>query len=71
MEFLVYKGSFMRFGFQSNKNIEQSNFSKEDSIQFYNMLLKMKKKHPNLNIKRIMTKLYPELRIEKLIKDIL
>lgn len=57
-------GIVERFGFHNKCKLEKSKFSQEDVIKFHRMLLKMKKRRPNLNVKRIMGKLYPNFRIE-------
>jgi tRNA isopentenyl-2-thiomethyl-A-37 hydroxylase MiaE len=33
----------------------------KEIIKFYNMLLKYKSRHPNFNINRVISKLYPRL----------
>ncbi len=40
--------------------------SNEEVVLFYKMLLKMRKRHPNLNVKKIMNRLYPYFNIEKI-----
>lgn len=38
----------------------------EEIVRFYKMLIKMQRNRPNLNIDKIIRKLYPDLEIEKL-----
>lgn len=38
----------------------------EEIVLFYKMLLKMKNHRPNLNVNRIMSKLYPNFKLDKI-----
>jgi hypothetical protein len=53
-------GSFLS---KCKKDIPKVN--QEDIIPFYKMLLRMKKRHPNLNVNRIMTRLYSNFKLDK------
>jgi hypothetical protein len=37
-----------------------SDSEKKERLDFYNMLLKIEKKRPNLNAKRLMKRIYPD-----------
>lgn len=47
------------------KKTELPKVSQEEIIRFYLMLLKMKNHRPNLNVIRIMKKLYPNFKLDK------
>jgi hypothetical protein len=51
--------------FFSKCKTDMPGVSPEEIILFYEMLLRMKKHHPNLNVNRIMTKLYPNFKLDK------
>ncbi len=52
--------------FFSRRKTNLPNICQDEIILFHKMLLKMKKRHPNLNVKKIMFKLYPNYNIEKI-----
>lgn len=54
----------LRFFFK--KKTDTPRVCNEEVVLFYKMLLKMRKRHPNLNVKKIMRKLYPNFNIEKI-----
>ena len=53
-----------KLGFFGKRKLEKPNFSHDEVVQFHKMLLKMKKRRPNLNVKKIMVKLYPNFIIK-------
>ncbi len=57
------KGIMNRFSFSESYSNKVSKVSKEDIFCFHQMLLKMKKKRPNLNVNRIMLRLYPNFKL--------
>ena len=50
----------------SRKSSDLPKVRQEEIVRFYKMLIKMKRNRPNLNIDKIIRKLYPDLEIEKL-----
>ncbi len=48
------------------KKTDLPRYSNEEVVLFYKMLLKMKKRRPNLNVIKIMYKLYPNFNIERI-----
>ena len=52
------------FSLRTETNFDVSNFSHQEIVHFYRTLLKMKKRRPDLNVKRIMLKLYPNFIIK-------
>lgn len=53
--------------FKKKLKVEKRHYSESEKIEisdFYQMLVKMKKRRPNLDIQRIINKLYPNHGIE-------
>lgn len=48
-----------------SKKTELPKVGYNEIIHFYKMLLKIKKRHPNFNIEKIMKKLYPNFKLDK------
>lgn len=48
-----------------NKKTELPKVSQEEIMRFYLMLIQMKNHRPNLNVIRIMKKLYPNFKLDK------
>lgn len=61
---LIDKGIMIRTRFFSKKT-ELPKVGYDEIIHFYKMLLKIKKRHPNFNIEKIMKKLYPNFKLDK------
>lgn len=51
--------------FFMKRKTEVSKVSQEEMMSFYLMLLKMKNHRPFLNVRRIMTRLYPNFKLDK------
>lgn len=51
--------------FFSKSKTDLTRERREEIVLFYEMLVRMKKRRPNLNIKRIMSKLYPNFKLDK------
>jgi len=54
----------MKFFKKKNKVIHYSDKQLEEIQQFHLMLVKMKKKRPNLNVKRLLNIIYPNNNID-------
>lgn len=54
---------WIRSVFFSRQQLGFSKAYQEEASHFYMMLLKMKKKHTDLNINRIMVRLYPDFKL--------
>lgn len=50
--------------FFSRRKTNLPKICQDDIILFHKMLLKMKKRHPNLNVGQIMRKLYPDFKFD-------
>ncbi len=49
--------------FFSKRKTELPKECQDEILLFYKMLLKMRKRHPKLNVDKIMKKLYPEFKL--------
>jgi hypothetical protein len=49
--------------FFSKRKTELPKAGQDEILFFYKMLLKMRKRHPKLNVDKIMKKLYPEFKL--------
>lgn len=52
--------------FFSRRKIDLPSVCQDEIIRFYKMLLKMKKKHPKLNVNKIMKNLYPNFKFDSI-----
>jgi hypothetical protein len=57
--------------FFSRRKTNLPNLCQDEIIIFYKMLLKMQKKHPKLNVNKIMKKLYPNFKWDSIDHKIL